>query len=362
MNDSGEMKSQAEKRLVGTEAGKTIQAKYSSGFVARYLSGANILDIGYRGYNNNAEPIVPQAIGIDLAYPGYDGKTLPFEDNSQDAVYSSHCLEHIEDYVGALREWYRVLRIGGFMILSVPHQFLYEKKPTLPSRWNPDHKRFYTPASLMAEVEGSLVPNTYRLRHLVDNDQGFTYRLPPEMHPGGCYEIEMVLEKIREPAWKAIPDLVDVDIDPNSDLINWVGFRPPEHGFRWTDGMRASMQFNLTTAGAEAVQASHARVVLTLDTFGKQRIHASINNAPVFNGTRNGNGLLLDIPTARLRSGLNSIDFYLPNAIHPASSKDLFHLGIAIRNVKLVRAASPRTYSASIRGIWNSIAYIFNRA
>jgi hypothetical protein len=126
--------------------------------------------------------------------------------------------------------------------------------------------------------------------------------------------------------------------------------------------MRASMKFNLTTAGAERVQATHSRVVLTLDTFGKQRIHASINNAPVFNGTRIGNGLQLDIPTANLRSGLNSIDFYLPNAIYPASSKDIYHLGIAIRNVKLVRAPTPSTNLAAIRGIWNSIAHIFKQA
>ncbi len=143
-------------RAVGTEARKTIEAKLLGGFVGRYLSGANILDIGYRGYLHDAVPIVPQAIGVDLQYPGYDGKTLPFEDESQDAVSSSHCLEHIDDYKGALREWYRVLRVGGFMIISVPHQFHYEKRPAPPSRWNPDHKRFYTPASLMSEVESAL--------------------------------------------------------------------------------------------------------------------------------------------------------------------------------------------------------------
>jgi hypothetical protein len=122
------------------------------------------------------------------------------------------------------------------------------------------------------------------------------------------------------------------------------------------------MQFNLTTAGAEAIQATYARVILTLDTFGKQRIHASINNAPVFDDTRIGNGLLLDIPTARLRSGLNSIDFYLPNAIYPASSKDLSHLGIAIRNVKLVRASRPSMQFAAIKRTWNTIAHVFKRA
>ena len=173
MSDTAETADLAGRRAVGTEAAKTIVDKHRSGSVARYLSGANILDIGYRGYLHDAVPIVPQAIGIDLNYPGYDGRTLPFADDSQDAVFSSHCLEHIDDYRSALREWHRVLKVGGFMIVAVPHQFLYEKRRSPPSRWNQDHKRFYSPASLLGEVESALEPNTYRLRHLADNDAGF---------------------------------------------------------------------------------------------------------------------------------------------------------------------------------------------
>ena len=189
-------------RVIGEEIRKSIDAKLQNGFVSRYLSGAKILDIGYRGYLKDVVPVVPQAIGVEQDYPGYDGRTLPFGDNSQDAVFSSHCLEHIVDFKNALREWHRVLRVGGFMVISVPHQFLYEKRTAPPSRWNADHKRFYTPASLMAEVESALKPNTYRLRHLVDNDVGFDYSIPPGRHSDGCYEIEMVLEKIETPDWK----------------------------------------------------------------------------------------------------------------------------------------------------------------
>ena len=188
-------------RLVGEEARKAHPARIRDGFIDRYLSGTAILDIGYRGYLDDVVPITPQATGVELDYPGYDGITLPFEDESQDAVFASHCLEHIEDFQVSLRDWFRVLKIGGFLVIMVPHKFLYEKQTDLPSRYNGDHKRFYTPASLMAEIEMSLRPNTYRLRHLVDNDEYFDYTIPPERHSGGCYEIELVVEKIRPPAW-----------------------------------------------------------------------------------------------------------------------------------------------------------------
>src|SRR4029077_8433990 len=112
-------------RHVGTEARKTFAAKLDDGFIEKYLSGMAILDIGYKGYENDILPIVPQAIGIDVDYPGYNGRRLPFPDESQDAVFSSHCLEHVDDAKAAISEWFRVLKTNGFLIICVPHQHLY---------------------------------------------------------------------------------------------------------------------------------------------------------------------------------------------------------------------------------------------
>lgn len=184
------------------ESGKGYKERLESGFFARYMSGPTILDIGFAGYGAEARPVFPHAIGIDKDYPGYDGITLPFADGSVDAVYSSHLLEHVTDYVSVIRDWHRVLKVGGHIVTIVPHQFLYEKKLALPSRYNGDHKRFYTPGSLMREFEEALEPNTYRLRHLRDNDMGHDYRIPPEKHSNWCYEIELVVQKIRTPDWR----------------------------------------------------------------------------------------------------------------------------------------------------------------
>ena len=161
-----------------------------------------VLDVGYSGYDNpEGKTALPGAIGVDLDFPGYDGLHLPFAEGSVDTVFSSHCLEHIERERDAIRDWFRVIKVGGFLVCFVPHQALYEKSRTLPSRWNGDHKRFYTPASLMTAVENALEVNSFRLRHLKDNDIGFDYALGPGLHSEGCYEIELVIEKIRKPDW-----------------------------------------------------------------------------------------------------------------------------------------------------------------
>jgi predicted SAM-dependent methyltransferase len=168
------------------------------------MAGDVVLDVGYKGYANpEGITVVPHAIGVDLDYPGYDGKRLPFADGSVDAVYSSHCLEHISAYL--LRDWYRVLKIGGFIVCVVPSQLLYERKRGLPSKYNQDHKRFYTPASLLTEVQTSLEDNSYRVRHLEENDLGYDYERPVDLHPSGCYEIVLVLEKIKKPRWTLEP-------------------------------------------------------------------------------------------------------------------------------------------------------------
>lgn len=185
----------------GPETERSHNDRMSNGFYSRFMKGTG-LDIGFKGSIKDAEPVLPSAVGVDRDYPGYDGNTLPFPSESQDYVFTSHVLEHISNPTQAIKEWFRVLRTGGHLILIVPHQFLYEKKASLPSRWNGDHKRFYSASKLMNEVEGSLVPNSYRLVHMRDNDDKFNYSIPPERHSSGAYEIECVIKKIELPKWE----------------------------------------------------------------------------------------------------------------------------------------------------------------
>ena len=62
----------------------------------------------------------PNSIAIDKSFnDGYDAFNLPLK--NVDYIYSSHCLEHIENWVDALEYWYDVLKIGGVLFLYLPH-------------------------------------------------------------------------------------------------------------------------------------------------------------------------------------------------------------------------------------------------
>lgn len=63
---------------------------------------------------------------------------LPFQGNYADTIFSSHLLEHIEDHEGALADWWRVLKPGGYLILYLPHADWYPNRGMPGS--NPDHK------------------------------------------------------------------------------------------------------------------------------------------------------------------------------------------------------------------------------
>lgn len=74
-----------------------------------------------------------------------------FADRSVDAVFSSHLLEHIEDTEATLREWWRVIKPLGYLILYLPHKEFYPNIGQEGS--NPDHKHDFLPTDIMAVME-----------------------------------------------------------------------------------------------------------------------------------------------------------------------------------------------------------------
>ena len=68
------------------------------------------VDIEISGHNHTNE-------SIDVYY---DGKTLPFESEHFDSVFSSEVFEHVINFEEILPELYRVLKRGGYMVATVP--------------------------------------------------------------------------------------------------------------------------------------------------------------------------------------------------------------------------------------------------
>lgn len=60
----------------------------------------------------------PGALPVDVG-PEYSAMELP--PGPFDYVFSSHCLEHLRDPIGALEHWRERLRPGGVLFLYLPH-------------------------------------------------------------------------------------------------------------------------------------------------------------------------------------------------------------------------------------------------
>ena len=64
-------------------------------------------------------------------------------DDTFDFVHSSHCLEHLHDPAEGLRNWLRVVKPGGYVVVIVPDEDMYEQG-VFPSEFNRDHKWTFT--------------------------------------------------------------------------------------------------------------------------------------------------------------------------------------------------------------------------
>lgn len=83
----------------------------------------------------------------------FDVHSIPFDDASFDIVMANHLLEHVDDDHAVLREFYRVLRPGGWGILQVPIDWTNpnteeDRSITDPTElerlyWQRDHLRLY---------------------------------------------------------------------------------------------------------------------------------------------------------------------------------------------------------------------------
>ncbi len=101
-----------------------------------WLNGAGI-DIGC-----GDDPILPTADRFDQEH-GDANRIGDFINKKYDFVFSAHCLEHMQNPRQALRGWYEIVAPGGYLIVIVPDEDLYEQGH-FPSIFNHDHKWTFT--------------------------------------------------------------------------------------------------------------------------------------------------------------------------------------------------------------------------
>ena len=175
------------------ETSKARRRRKREGFFDIYCTGKG-LDIGFGG-----DLITENADGFDFEHgDAQDLKSIA--DNSYDFVYSSHTIEHLPDPSEAIKNWFRVLKHGGYLIVYLPHRDFYEKKKSLPSRFNPTHLHYFL-------VDQDEEPDTIGIVPLIERtltgfeiiyakecSEGHTIT-DPLIHSDGEYSIEFVLKK-----------------------------------------------------------------------------------------------------------------------------------------------------------------------
>lgn len=118
---------------------------YNGNFHNRYFNG-NGIDIGGKpdpfSQYIGVFPLVESVKIWDLE-DGDAQLMTTCNDEGFDFVVSSHCLEHMVDVYEAFKNWIRITKKGGYIIVAVPDEDMYEQKQC-PSCYNSDHKHTFT--------------------------------------------------------------------------------------------------------------------------------------------------------------------------------------------------------------------------
>ena len=208
ISPSGKEITDQEMQNIFTKYGATRESifrRYEMNEVIEYTKGVGI-EVGC-GLNK----IHTAAVGInivltdsDYGYPfgaqiKADGISLPwFSDNSLDYVFSSHCLEHFYEPERALNEWTRIIKVGGYLVLILPHKKYY---PNIghPNA-NKDHKHDFLPEDIKKMIDKIgryeiVMMDT--LHEKLENVKVAVEEAPKYGHPTLNFSFEVIAKKIK---------------------------------------------------------------------------------------------------------------------------------------------------------------------
>lgn len=135
-------------------------AEDSEGSIIRSLVGEGVIyELGCGGRKTvvNSIGIDRVAVGQSIPHVGMTSsadivadvsKAIPVHDAAADVMICRHILEHCVDTVDTIREWSRILKVGGQMIIAVPNEHVTKSIPL-----NPEHVHAFTPDALKNIME-----------------------------------------------------------------------------------------------------------------------------------------------------------------------------------------------------------------
>jgi predicted SAM-dependent methyltransferase len=110
---------------------------------AKHVCIGTGVDIGC----NRLEWSFPGSLPVDPIINEYDALNFPYE--NLDYIFSSHCLEHLYDWVSVLDYWTSKLKVGGVLFLYLPDYSQEYWKP-----WNNrKHLNIFSPTIIKDYLE-----------------------------------------------------------------------------------------------------------------------------------------------------------------------------------------------------------------
>lgn len=139
---------------MGNEMSKATARRMTDWRYANRWFVGHGLDIGcgYDVLKSSTFHKITAVTGYDSVLGSGDAQYLSeVADGTYDFVVSAHCLEHMHNPAESLENWLRVVKPGGFLIVTVPEYELYEHKHW-PSKFNGDHKTSWTMKGEFKEI------------------------------------------------------------------------------------------------------------------------------------------------------------------------------------------------------------------
>lgn len=191
------------------ETGKCVLRRFHDHrFATRYFVGDGIdIGSGEDSLDKYKEffPMINSIRSWDL--PDGDAQFMESaKDETYDFVHSSHCLEHLHDPFVGLKNWIRVTKTNGHLVIVIPDEDLYEQG-VFPSTFNGDHKCTFT-IHKKESWNKDLSINVFDLLSAQKNikickiellDATFRYgreRFDQTFHSFGDCAIEIILQKV----------------------------------------------------------------------------------------------------------------------------------------------------------------------